>query len=170
MVRDTLLLRSCALQMSEMNRQMNCTDLPSPSLIRDVFESYDWLLRNYGDVAYTLVKEHETICVGLTLKHHDSLSRRDEFLNHAEESVRDDLIAGGVQPRDAHAGVRRFIETISRAVPLRHKRELYGLNKAWGYAAYAHIDVPQSFEKARDLMTKTSAMSDHGRRVVLEAR
>eukprot|EP00971_Amphidinium_carterae_P122904 2432851-Amphidinium_carterae.1 len=39
--------------------------------------------------------------------------------------------------------------------------------QAWGYA---HIDVSRSFEKARELMTKSSVMTDHGRRVVLEAR
>eukprot|EP00971_Amphidinium_carterae_P156187 3096745-Amphidinium_carterae.4 len=35
MVRDTLLLRSCALQMSEVSKQMHSTDLPSPELIQE---------------------------------------------------------------------------------------------------------------------------------------
>eukprot|EP00971_Amphidinium_carterae_P122905 2432851-Amphidinium_carterae.2 len=59
MVRDTLLLRSCALQMAEMNRQIGCSDLPVPSLREEVFEFYDRLLRDYGDVGYIYVYSGE---------------------------------------------------------------------------------------------------------------
>lgn len=158
MIHDTITSRYLATLCCEVFEKLNYTQIPSPSLLMEVYGWGDEIIQMLGNEGYNIIKNLEPICTGVVLDTHDTMSISKRFFQELVNNQ--DSEYGKEKLKSLYNLLKDNTQNVCQVI------EIFGCYRHWGHPT---VDEDKGCKTMRDHTRKETELDKETIKIITGA-